>query len=142
MNNPQVNGNNLLQQLIAMGSTASAPQSPTLGTVNAPQAPTLGNGGLGAMFKGMNLQDIMGGLGGLASLYMGNKQLGLVKDQYNTNKAFGNANLVNQSKDYNRNLNDMYAKALAAKQGVANNGGLAPLAEYMAKNALNETPIA
>lgn len=69
----------------------------------------LNTGTLGALGTGIQ------GLGGLASIYFGNKQLGLAEDQYETNKAFGNRNLANQAQTVNNSLEARYRAALAAK---------------------------
>ena len=101
---------------------------------------TLGADGLMGSLKGMNLNDALGGIQGLMGLYQGYQANQLGKKQYETNKAFGNANLVNTAKNYNTNLENMYAKALAAKQGTGVQ--MASLEDYLAKHKVSDQPIA
>ena len=84
-------------------------QSTNLFSGEAAKGFGLNTGTMGALGSGIE------GLGGLASIYFGNKQLGLAEDQYNTNKEFGNRNLANQATTINNSLEARYRAALAAK---------------------------
>lgn len=105
-----------------------------------PQASLFSKDGLKSRFGSLGLQDIAGGIQGLAGLYMGNKQLKLAKDQYNTNKQFGNANLVNTAKAYNTDLTNMYNSVLDARKGTDAN--MPSLQEYLAQHGVSDKPIA
>ena len=105
-----------------------------------PQASLFSKDGLKSRFGSLGLQDIAGGVSGLAGLYMGNKQLKMAKDQYNTNKQFGNANLVNTAKAYNSDLTNMYQSVLEARKDTGAN--MATLQEYLAQHGVSDKPIA
>ena len=105
-----------------------------------PQASLFSKDGLKSRFGSLGLQDIAGGVSGLAGLYMGNKQLKMAKDQYNTNKQFGNANLVNTAKAYNSDLTNMYQSVLDARKDTGAN--MATLQEYLAQHGVSDKPIA
>lgn len=62
--------------------------------------------GTGLGFNMPTMQLGLQGLGSLASLWMGNKSLGMAKDQFNFTKDMTNTNLNNQLQTYNTSLED------------------------------------
>lgn len=95
----------------------------------------LNTGTMGALGNGIE------GLSGLASMYFGNKQLGLAEDQYNTNKAFGNRNLANQATTVNNSLEARYRAALAAQgQGTQGSQGES-LQSYLNRSKVDGSAI-
>ena len=68
--------------------------------------------------------------GGLASVYLGMKQYGLMKDQFRFNKKLGLKNLENQTTSYNTRLRDRQIARNAANKNST------PVDQYMDKNRL------
>ena len=134
MGNTDVSGFDWKQFLAGLFSSNQGQQQ------QLPRTATSGVKPVNGSFGGLNIIDLIGGAGGLASIYMGNQANKLAKDQYNTNKAFGNANLANQIKNYNTQQSNMYQRVLDARKGSGVD--MASLEEYMAKNGLNTNPIA
>ena len=107
------------------------------GKQNEPLELGFNKGTLGALGQGIQ------GLGGLASIYFGNKQLGMAEDQYNTSKEFGNRNIANQAQTINNALESRYRATLAAK-GIGTEGGQGKesLESYLNRSKVNGSAIA
>ena len=75
------------------------------------------------------------GLSNLAGAYLGFQQLNLAQDQLAQNKKIFNLNFQNQAQSINTQMEDRYRAKLAAGEQIA------PLEEYMSKNALKTTGI-
>jgi len=81
-------------------------------------------------------------LGNLASIYQGNKQLGIAEDSLESQQAFANRNLANNATAYNdvATRNDASRRSMAAdKQAYDMNYGTK--ADFAKKNLMNGTAI-
>ena len=102
-----------------------------------------GEGGFGANMGTMSaLGTGVQGLGSLASMYFGNKQMNLAEDQYNTNKDFGNRNIANQAQTTNNSMEARYRAAMAANGVNTNTGaGKEGLDSYLARSKVDGSAI-
>lgn len=142
--------NNLLTELSDIYNSSKAgntsvfnPNSPS------PSGSIFGSNGFGLNTGTLNiLGNGIDGLGQLARLYFGSKQLGLAEDQLEANIDFGNRNIANQAQTINRSLEARYRAALSARgQGLdgQNLSGSGPASEsldsYLARNKVDGSPV-
>lgn len=131
---PGVSSENDLASAIAKigagGSTTGA--TPTVGAagLGGLNMGGMAGGGFGLNIPTANLA--LGGVSTLANLFMGMQALGQAKDQFNFTRRTTQANLDNQTKSYNTNMEDKLT-ARAAYNGQ----GREYVDDYMNKNRLS-----
>lgn len=106
------------------------------GDLNAPE----GSSWLNADNMKMGAQGLQA-LSGLANAYMGYKNYGLAKDQFNFEKALANANYVNAAKAYNTDLTNAANVGLALGGGAMTPEQIAASRAYTQGRTVSERPI-
>lgn len=133
---PETSMASALSNLGSGGSSSGATPNVTPGLFTGfgagagPGAPA--TAGFGLNIPTANLA--LGGLSTLANIFMGMQALGQAKDQFNFTRRTTQANLENQTKSYNTNMEDKLS-ARAAFYGQ----GRDYVDDYMSRNAL-KTP--
>lgn len=127
-----------VMQLLAQKQDGGQDISKILNLQGNDQDSVFGSGGFGFNKGTMNgIGQGIQGLGGLASIYFGSKQLGLAEDQYNTNKEFGNRNIANQATTINNSIEARYRAAQAAKGGK----GMESVDSYLNRSKVDGSAI-
>lgn len=110
-----------------------------LDAIQNPYAPE-GSSWLNADNMKMGAQGLQA-LSGLANAYMGYKNYGLAKDQFNFEKALANANYVNAAKAYNTDLTNAANVGLALGGGAMTPEQIAASRAYTQGRTVSERPI-